>query len=230
MAADAEIARQLREFARAHSGDPAAEVSAVSLLPGHAGQSYSFELNRAAGGGRVREPLVLRLAPAGVRAVGTADVARQARIMASLADTAVPVPPIRWFGDEPRWFGRPYFVAGFVNGDKLALGEHEFPPAQQRALARITVETLAALHAVPWEPRRAAWGEPRTLADEMTRLDALLDRPTLEPAMIVSAPRLRERLQSTFPDDPRVGCVHGDLNWSNCLYADGLLCAVIDWE
>ncbi|HLW72106.1 MAG TPA: phosphotransferase family protein [Candidatus Binataceae bacterium] len=230
MAAETEIERLLRDFVRAKSADPAAEVNAISPLPGHAGQSYSFELEYAADAGRVREKLVLRLAPAGVRAVGTADIARQARIMASLAETSVPVPPIKWFGDEPDWFDRPYFVAAFVTGDKLALGEHEFPPAQQRDLARLTIQMMAALHDVPWEPRRTAWGEPCTLADEMTRLDALLDRPTLEPSIIAAAPRLRARLKSTLPDNPLVGCVHGDLNWSNCLYENGRLRAVIDWE
>jgi aminoglycoside phosphotransferase (APT) family kinase protein len=230
MAAEAGIEKQLREFVRAKSADPAAEVSAISPLPGHAGQSYGFELGYAAGAARVREKLVLRLAPAGVRAVGTADIARQARIMASLAETRVPVPAIKWFGDEPEWFGRPYFVATFVTGDKLALGEHEFSPAQQRELVHLTVEMVAALHDVPWQPRRSAWGEPFSLAEEMTRLDALLDRPTLEPSIVAAAPRLRERLKSTLPDHPRLGCVHGDLNWTNCLYEPGRLRAVIDWE
>ena len=215
---------------RARTGDPAAEVRTLAALPGHAGQSYSFELEQIADGRRISEKLVLRLAPEGVRIAGPADVVRQARIMSSLADTAVPVPPIKWFGDEPHWFGRPYFVAAFVTGDKLALGDHEFSADEQPRLARLTIATLAALHAVPWEPRRAAWGEPFTLADEMARLDTLIDRPTLEPAMVGRAPELRERMRASLPSQPRIGCVHGDLNWSNCLYENGALRAVIDWE
>ena len=39
--------------------------------------------------------------------------------MASLADTPVAVPPIIWYGDEPEFFGRPYFVGGFVDGFKM---------------------------------------------------------------------------------------------------------------
>jgi aminoglycoside phosphotransferase (APT) family kinase protein len=230
MEAETELIRQLRELAQAKTGDPAAEIRALSILPGHAGQSYSFELEYTSAGARVREKLVLRLAPEGVRVAGPADVVRQARIMSSLAGSAVPVPPIRWFDEAPLWFGRPWFIGAFVTGDKLALGEHEFSPAEQRVLAAITVEMLAALHAIPWEPRRAAWGEPCTLADEMMRLDTLLDRPTLEPAIIASAPRLRERMLATLPLHPRIGCVHGDLNWTNCLYKNGHLNAVIDWE
>ena len=226
MAAETEIEEQLRAFARAKTGDPSAEVRAIRPLPGHAGQSYSFELEAKG----VREKLVLRVAPAGVRIAGTADVARQARVMLSLAGTAVPVPPIRWLEDDPRWFGLPYFVAEFVTADKLALGEHEFTPAEQPQLGRITMVMIAALHAVPWEPRRAAWGEPVTLADEMARLDTLRDRPTLDPVIVARTPELRARMLATIPADPRIGCVHGDLNWTNCMYADGQLKAVIDWE
>jgi aminoglycoside phosphotransferase (APT) family kinase protein len=142
----------------------------------------------------------------------------------------VPVPPIKWLDDNPRWFGRPYFIVGFVGGDKLALGEHTFAASEQRALAAETVKMLAALHAVPWEPRRAVWGMPSSLADEMQRLDTLLDRPTLDPKTVARAPDLRERLRATLPPDPRIGCVHGDLQWSNCLYGDGRVLAVIDWE
>ncbi len=205
-------------------------MSALTALPGHAGQSYGFALEHNEGDRRISERLVLRIAPEGVRIAGTADVMRQARIMASLADTAVPVPSIKWLGDEPEWFGRPYFVAAFVTGDKLALGEHEFSASEQSRLARLTIATLAALHAVPWEPRRAVWGEPFALADEMARLDTLLDRPTLEPAMVGRAPLLREKMRASLPSTPRIGCVHGDLNWTNCLYENGALRAVIDWE
>jgi aminoglycoside phosphotransferase (APT) family kinase protein len=230
MASEADIARQLSDFVRAQTGDPTAVVSKPAALPGHAGQSYSFDLTYGTGAGRVTEKLVLRLAPEGVRIAGPADVLRQGRIMASLGETGVPVPPVKWLGDEPRWFGRPYFVAGFVTGDKLALGEHEFPPEEQSALARITMEMLAALHNIPWQPRRPAWGDATTLADELARLDTLLDRPTLDPLMVGRAPQLRERMRATLPASPLIGCVHGDLNWSNCLYENEQLRAVIDWE
>ena len=61
----------------------------------------------------------MRIAPPGVKISGPADIVRQARIMASLADTAVAVPPIIWYGDEAEFFGRPYFVGGFVDGFKF---------------------------------------------------------------------------------------------------------------
>lgn len=232
MAQEAElIAQQLTALVREKTNDPVAAVAGLTALPGHAGVSYSFELT-ASGRRRPGERLVVRLAPAGVPIAGPTDVVRQARIMASLAGTAVPVPPIRWYDNDPRWFGRPFFVVGFVDGDKLALGERIYGAAETRAMVEAAVDALAALHALPWEPRRADWGDPFSLADEMKRLDNLLDRPTLDAKVVGRAPLLRERLRASLPapETVRVGCVHGDFQWSNCLFEGGRLNAVIDWE
>ena len=230
MAAEEEITRQLTALVLAKTGDPSARIGALTTLPGHAGQSYSFELETGVSATAKCERLVLRLAPAGVRPVGTADVVRQARIMRSLEGTGVPVPPVRWLDNDPAAFGRPYFIVGFVHGDKLAEGEHEYAAADQQRFARSIVSTLATLHAVPWEPRRAVWSDPQTLLQEMERCDGLLDRPQLDPKTTVGASELRERLRATMPAAPQIGCVHGDFQWSNALCAGEGVQVVIDWE
>ena len=222
-----EITAQATKMMRAKTGDPGARILEVSPLPGHAGFGYSFMLERTTAG----EPsgkLVLRVAPEGVRIAGPADVVRQARIMKSLADTDVPVPPILWYGDEAEFFGRPYFVDGFVDGFKLA--DVTLPRDQARAYARTGIETLAALHRVPWQPRRDAWGSITELSEEMKRLDHLLDRDTLDPKIVARGPELREKLRSSLPKSPRVGIVHGDFQFSNVLFKDHKTAAVIDWE
>ena len=233
-AQNARIARQLTAFAREQTGDPDATVGEPQALPGHAGLSYSFELTARIGAPPKpqTERLVIRLAPEGVPIAGPTDVVRQARIMASLAGTAVPVPAVKCYDSALRWFGRPFFVVGFLTGDKLALGERTYAAAETHPMVTQAVEALAALHAVPWEPRREAWGEPLSLADEMKRLDNLLDRPTLDPKVVGRGPLLRERLRKSLPPPERVhvGCVHGDFQWSNLLFNDGRLKAVIDWE
>jgi aminoglycoside phosphotransferase (APT) family kinase protein len=231
----AQIARQLTLLVREKTGDPDAVVSEPGALPGHAGLSYSFELTArtVATSQKPRvERLVIRLAPEGVPVAGPTDVVRQARIMASLAGTPVPVPAVKWYDSDPRWFGRPFFIVGFLAGDKLALGERIYTAAETRSMAAHAVEALAALHALPWEPRREAWGEPLSLADEMKRLDNLLDRPTLDSRVVGRGPLLRDRLRGSLPLPERVhvGCVHGDFQWSNCLFDGGRLKAVIDWE
>ncbi len=226
------IAPRLTRFARERTQDSRAQVSGITELPGHAGLSYSFELISNVGGTEHPERLVIRLAPEGVPISGPTDVVRQAKIMESLVGATVPVPPVRWYDSDPRWFGRPFFVVGFVAGDKIALGERAYTAQETRAMATLALDALAGLHALPWEPRREVWGGPFELADEMRRLDNLLDRPTLDPRVVGRGPVLRERLRKSLPSagSVRVGCVHGDFQWSNFLFDRSRLAAVIDWE
>jgi aminoglycoside phosphotransferase (APT) family kinase protein len=224
-----EITEQLNKLVHAKTGDSGARATQLAALPGHAGFGYSFMLERSQRDAVPTGKLVLRVAPEGVRIAGPADVVRQAKIMASLADTDVPVPPILWYGDEAEFFGRPYFVDGFVEGFKIA-DNPKLPAAELKALAHAGLQTLAALHRVDWTSRRSAWGEPQPLSDEMKRLDHLLDRPTLDPKTVARAPELREKLLASFPEGSRIGCVHGDFQWSNVLFHQGCVSAVIDWE
>ncbi|HZP44479.1 MAG TPA: phosphotransferase family protein [Candidatus Binataceae bacterium] len=225
-AAATEVLNQLTRLVRARTGDQHAAVSALEPLPGHAGFSYSFELARSAA--LPKQKLVLRLAPPGVKIAGPADIVRQARIMESLRGTAVPVPRVLWSGDEPEYFGRPYFVVEFLEGVKLS--DAPFDADRMKILGRRGIATLAALHQLPWEPRRDAFGDPQSLAEELARLDHLLDRPTLDPAVVARAPELRERLRATLPTNSRIGCVHGDFQFANILYDEEKPIAVIDWE
>jgi len=216
---------RLAVLMRARIGDAHATVHTLETLPGHAGFSFSFVLERR------NEParkLVLRLAPPGVKIAGPADIVRQAKIMAGLRDTPVPVPRVLWYGDEPEFFGRPYSVVEFLEGVKLS--DAPFAPDEMKTLARKGIAMLAALHAVAWESRRDAFGEPLPLDEELKRLDYLLDRPTLDPQVVARAPELRERLRASLPAAPRIGCVHGDFQWANLLFNDDRPIALIDWE
>jgi aminoglycoside phosphotransferase (APT) family kinase protein len=210
---------------RARVGDPHAAAHTLETLPGHAGFSFSFVLDR---NNRPSEKLVLRLAPPGVKIAGPADIVRQARIMAGLRGTAVPVPQVLWFGDEPEFFGRPYSVVEFLEGVKLS--DAPFPADRMRVLARRGIGTLAALHALDWNSRCDAFGDPSSLEQELARLDYLLDRPTLDPQVVARAPELRERLRATIPPEPRLGCVHGDFQWANLIFGKEKPIALIDWE
>ncbi|MDO8432129.1 MAG: phosphotransferase family protein [Candidatus Binatus sp.] len=229
MAANIEqVTAQLTRLVRAKTGDPGASAHSLETLPGHAGFSYSFILERSTPTATPAGKFVVRMAAPAVKISGPADIQRQARIMASLAGTRVPVPPVLWHGDEPEFFDRPYFVVGFLDGFKL--GESMLPRPHLQRLARKGVETMAALHNLPWQPRVYAFGEPFPLSEEMKRLDYLLDRPTLDPAVVARAPELRERLRSSLPDNARIGCVHGDFQWSNVLFNEERPVCVIDWE
>src|SRR5271156_5797841 len=168
-----QVTAQLTKLVRAKTGDAGARAHSLETLPGHAGFSYSFILERTEGATPAGK-FVVRIAPPGVKISGPADIVRQARGMASLADTPVAAPPIIWYGDEPEFFDRPSVVGGFVEGFKL--GESQLPLAHLKRLARAGIATMAALHNVEWEPRREAWGAPFALRDELKRLDHPLRR------------------------------------------------------
>ncbi len=223
-----QITEQLTAMLRARTGDPAARAHSVEPLPGHAAFGCSFVIEGEATYPASARKCVLRLAPEGVRIAGPADVVLQARRMASLSDGGVPVPPILWYGDEPEFFGRPYFVAAFVESFKLA-DRPDLPHEELKRLARLGVRALARLHRVEWESRRTAWGTPQLLGEEIDRRDHLLDRPTLDPREVARGPELRDKLRSTTPASP-VGCVHGDFQWENILFSGEGVAALIDWE
>jgi len=99
-----QVTAQLTALVRAKTGDARARAHSLESLPGHAGFSYSFILERSDPGAKPAGKYVVRIAPPGVKISGPADIVRQARVMTSLADTPVAVPPIIWYGDEPEFF------------------------------------------------------------------------------------------------------------------------------
>lgn len=225
-----ELHERLLAFARAHTGDPAAEVRDLRAMPGHAGFSWGCTFVSRTG----EQPLVLRLPPPGVRLVGNADILRQGRIIAALAGTDVPVAPVRWMGDDERWFGRPYLFVDLLPGRTLLLtGGEERPDLDAALLERMAAETtrvLATLHRLEWRRVLPSLGPPMTLEAEVARCDYLFDR-TADPELVRAAPALKQRLLERLPADRHYGISHGDFQWSNLLFRpDGSVVAVIDWE
>jgi len=224
-----ELEQRLVPFARAKYDDPAAAVSEVHKMPGHAGFAYGFTVTSR---GR-SESWFLRLPPPGVQWQGTADVLRQVEILRALDETSVPHCSVRWCGEELDWFGRPYFVVPKLAGDVLRLGPGEWgtklPPEQLRAMAAQAMRALAGVHRVDWR-KTPRLGAPIPAADDVERWDRFLPK-LAEPERFALQPRVRERLLARLPGDAPVGVFHGDFQVGNLFYAfDGRLLAVIDWE
>lgn len=229
----AEVHDQLTSFIRAHTADTAASIADLQVMLGHAGFSYGFTATYRDGtdGERV-EAFVLRLPPPSVRHEGTADVLRQVKVLGVLQGSRVPVAPVRWSGDAPRWFGRPYVIVSRLPGDTLRAGadDWEFWSAETlRSMAGQAIEAMAALHAVPWEQVLGEWGPPLDPAADVERWDRFLER-TADPELVRLAPALRHRLLEQAPPSPRHGIVHGDFQWTNLLFDADRLVAVLDWE
>jgi aminoglycoside phosphotransferase (APT) family kinase protein len=255
-----ELTTRLTRFCRAKTGDPAATVSDIEVMPGHAGFSWGFTLHTTSAspplssplGGDIGGPvgkserglggggLVLRLPPPNVRWTGTADIVRQARIMQELADTPVPVAAVRWAGDDLEWFERPYSVVERLPGDTIRFITPEgvqvlYDATYLRSAAGQVTAALAKLHEVEWQAKLPDWGPPPALDEEVRRWDWLAERTadpgrSSDPSLTALAPRVRDRLLAGLPSARHTSLLHGDYQWSNHLFHEGHLQAMLDWE
>ncbi|MGI8925265.1 MAG: phosphotransferase family protein [Tepidiformaceae bacterium] len=221
-----EIRERLVPFCRAKSGDPAVRVLNVEPGPGHAGFSYLFDVMVR---GRL-ERYFMRLPPPNVKHEGTGDVLRQVASLNAMEGTVVPHARVIWAGDEPEWFGDPYFVVPRVEGDVLR-GEWlaTFNPGQRKSMARQAMAALAAIHRV--DPARAPYlGEFWGFEYDVTRWDRFYEKGA-EQQRLALQPVVRDKLLAQLPSGTRIAIYHGDFQWANLMYsADARLLAVIDWE
>lgn len=225
---------RLVRFARAKLDDPAATVSGLVTMPGHAGFTFGFDTTSRG----VTEAWFLRLPPPNVQWAGTADMVRQVTALEALDGSDVPHCAVRWWGgpDDVEWFGSPYFVVDRL-GDGSVLGLEgqarwvlALDDATRRRMGRDAARALVGIHRVDWRARCAYLGDPVDLATDITSWDRLLGR-VAEPDAFALAPRVRERLLHLRPAEPTIGLVHGDYQFGNLYYrADGTLRAVLDWE
>ena len=89
-------------------------VEDIFKMPGHASFSYGFSVRA----GDIGDEWYLRLPPPDVKLQGTADVLRQVAVLEVLPQS-VPHCSVKWSGDDPQWFGRPYFIVPQLEGDVL---------------------------------------------------------------------------------------------------------------
>jgi aminoglycoside phosphotransferase (APT) family kinase protein len=125
------------------------EAAAVTVAPMSGGASC--EMFRVE---RLGRSWVVRRAPATSVSDTAHHVVREARVIESLAGSAVPVPTILAIGDDPAVLGAPFFVMSYVDGDVVrrnglpeALAAH---PESHAAVGEGLIDTLVALHEVDW--------------------------------------------------------------------------------
>lgn len=218
---------RLTVFMRSRLDDPRAKVTSLVNGPGHAGFSYFFDVSSDG----LATSYFLRLPPPGVKLEGTADVLRQVAAVNALKDTPVPHAPILWSGDDPQWFGVPYFIQPRLDGDTL---KDDYPllfDADQRLrMARQAMAALAEIHKIDGKAKAPYLGDFWGYEFDVSRWDRFYERAA-EPELLALQPRVRQLLLDKIPHDARIGLAHGDFQWSNLLYSrDAALLAVIDWE
>jgi aminoglycoside phosphotransferase (APT) family kinase protein len=177
---------------------------------------------------------VLRRPPLGQLLASAHDVAREARIMAALAPTDVPVPQILSVAQDPEIADVPLVLMEFIDGqviDTMTAAE-SLAPQRRRQIGLSLPTTLAKIHAVdidvvglsdlashkPYAHRQlkrwaGQWEQSKTR--ELPDLDDLTRR------LVAAAPEQRE-----------LSLVHGDFHLRNVIVSrgSGAVIGALDWE
>jgi aminoglycoside phosphotransferase (APT) family kinase protein len=183
------------------------------------------------------QPVVVKVAPAGVAPVLHRDVLRQARLLRALAGTAVPVPEIVGEdpGDPPEV--PPLFVMAFVEGTSLEPlfdldldgdGDGDDDPGTVAERLRNAARAMAALHAL--DPGTLGLGDEPVVgpAEEVERWCRLL--ATVDPTLAPGWEDVAAALRATEPPPAPAAVVHGDFRLGNMLAVGTAVTAVVDWE
>lgn len=184
---------------------------------------------------------VLRRPPLNPRPTSNKIMAREARLLGALADSAVPHPDLIAYCDDETVLGALFYLMAPVDGfnPTVALSaQADADPAVRHRMGIELIDGLAALAGVDYK----AVG-----LDDFGKLDGFLERqvgrwagelesyakfpqwPGPEPLGDVRS--IGNWLEAHCPSDFRPGIVHGDFHIGNVIYAeDGRLLAIVDWE
>jgi len=163
------------------------------------------------------------------------DVAREARIMAALADSDVPVPVVVGTEQTDEVNGSPFVVMEFTDGviaRDADAGRDLLDHDQRAAASSALVDTLLALHATDVD--RVGLGDlgRRTgyIERQLRRWSGQLEKGGERDLPLLV--ELGSRLAADVPEPQGTAIVHGDYRLDNLILApDGSeVRAVLDWE
>jgi len=183
--------------------------------------------------------LVVRLPP-GVPTWPVYDLGGQARVLAALAPTPIPVPAVVAYEPDDQWLGAPFVVmsheAGRPGPEAPALDPWvmESAPDVQRHLHERFVDMLATINSVDWHNAEfggALRGGEHTLANEVAWWADYVDwasagapTPALTDAMTWCAANVPA-------DEPPASLCWGDVRIGNMLFSEERdVLSVLDWE
>ena len=197
---------------------PGLEAGRLARLPGgHSGLTYRLETSQG--------PLVVKSVPEGQKAIGRHDMLRQARMIAALAPSGVPVPAIVATDDaDPAWF-----AMQLVEGESLepVLDDPEVEPSLAAARMLRAAEMLPALHDVPLD-KVPVDAEPLSPLDELGRWARTMAAVPAD--LVPDAGRLLRLLSDKVPSAVTPTVVHGDYRLGNLICTGVEPAALIDWE
>src|SRR5262245_61907624 len=216
------------QFFREHIAGGDVELD-FSLISG--GRSNLTYLVR--GGGR---EWVLRRPPLGHVLPTAHDMAREYRVLAALADSAVPVARPIALCEDAAVNDMPFYVMDYRPGVILA---YSLPPgfaeaeATRRAISESLIETMVQLHAIDYRAvGLEGFGHPDGyLERQVRRWGQQWERSKTGPLPEIDV--LAARLRAALPQSPPPTIVHGDFRLGNLAFDPrdaGRIVAVFDWE
>jgi aminoglycoside phosphotransferase (APT) family kinase protein len=177
---------------------------------------------------------VLRRPPLGHLLASAHDMSREHKIMAGLAGSPVPVPPVIGLCTDDSVNGAPFYVMRFVDGVVLRDPDvvDAIPEPVRWAAAESLVDGLAILHQV----------DPDAVGlDDLGRKEGYVNRllkrwrGQWEQSQTREIPLVEEvaaRLEKSVPPQGPATIVHGDYRLDNVIVdpGTGSVLAVLDWE
>ncbi len=209
-------------------------VVAVEALTGGS-QNHVFALTRDDGA-----RFVLRRPPRHLRANSNETMAREARVLAALADTDVPHPRFHAVCVDHDVIGVSFYCMGLVDGfvPQGGLGDRWPDLEDGRRLGWSFVDAIARLAAVDpdacgltgfgkidgWLERQV--GRWRSQLDGYAALDGY-DGPSID-----GVDRVGDWLDANRPASCRIGVLHGDYQFANIMLSrtEPQVASIIDWE
>jgi aminoglycoside phosphotransferase (APT) family kinase protein len=176
----------------------------------------------------------LRRPPLGKRLGSAHDMAREHRVIAALAGSAVPVAPVVGFCGDESVNGAPFYVMEFVTGPILRSrkdAEEGFEQPIRRAIGERLTDTLAAIHAV--DPDAVGLGDlgrkEDYVARQLRRWQGQWEKSKTRELPLIDD--VHQRLAARIPEQGPATIVHGDYRLDNVILSEaGHVAAVVDWE
>lgn len=175
---------------------------------------------------------VLRRPPLGHTDPSSHDMGREYRVMAALAASDVPVPPVVHECLDPNVLGAPFYLSEFVDGTVYRTVEQTalLGADQARTVSFELVRVLADLHALdPATVGLADFGRAEGFLErQVTRWTGLADEVL---SHVAGVDQLVADLRGAKPLTSRSSIVHGDYRLDNVMVSgDARIVAVLDWE
>jgi len=177
---------------------------------------------------------VLRRPPLGHVLASAHDMGREHRVIAGLQDSAVPVPPVLGFCDDPAVNDAPFYAMRFVDGAvlrDLEQAESALDAAGRANASRSLVDTMAAIHAVDIGAAGLSdlGRHEGYIARQLKRWYGQWNQGKTRDLPAVD--RVHDGLLEQIPDQGPATIVHGDYRLDNCIVDPaGKVVAVLDWE